>query len=236
MTAAVAELRLLSAGAAQGLVATLAPKFLADTAVALRPTFDAVGAIQEKLLAGEPCDLLITTDAMLDKLATGAYPVARTRFALGRVRTGIGVRAGDPLPDIQDRAALTRSLRAATDIFLPDPERATAGIHFVRVLERLGVHGDVASRLRPFPNGAEAMRALAECGGERPIGCTQVTEIKHTKGVTLVGALVGEFELATIYSTAVCKSALQPEIALRFAQLISGPAAKDDRAQAGFEV
>ena len=52
MTARGAEdLHVLSAGAAQGLVETLAPRFLAETGVALRTTFGAVGAIREKLLA-----------------------------------------------------------------------------------------------------------------------------------------------------------------------------------------
>ena len=117
----------------------MAPRFLADTGVSLHTTFGAVGAIREKLFAGEPCDVFILTEAMLDELAASGHVVAATRAALGRVRTGIGVRASDALPDIKDRAALERSLRAATDIFLPDPQRATAGIHFKRVLEQLGI-------------------------------------------------------------------------------------------------
>ena len=127
MTARASEsLRVLSAGAAQGLVAAVAPRFLADTGVALHTTFGAVGAIREKLFSGEPCDVLILTAAMLDELAATGHVVAATRTALGQVRTGIGVRASDASPDIKDRAALERSLRAATDIFLPDPQRATA--------------------------------------------------------------------------------------------------------------
>ncbi len=55
------DLRVLSAGAAQGLVAAMTPRFLADTGVALHTTFGAVGAIREKLFAGEPCDVLILT-------------------------------------------------------------------------------------------------------------------------------------------------------------------------------
>jgi len=211
MTARAPEdLRVLSAGAARGLVTAVAPRFLADTGVALHTTFGAVGAIREKPSNGEPCDVLILTAAMLDELAARGRVVAATRTALGQVRTGIGVRAGDALPDIKDRAALERSLRAATDIFLPDPQRATAGIHFKRVLEQLGIFADVAPRLRPHPNGATAMRAMAQSSGTAPIGCTQITEIKYADGVTLVGPLSQEFELATVYSVAVCADARQP--------------------------
>ena len=236
MTAHAAEdLHVLSAGAAQGLVTALAPRFLAETGVAMRTTFSAVGAIREKLFAGERCDALILTEAMIDELAASGYVVAATRAALGRVRTGIGVRAGDALPDITSRAALERSLRAATDIFLPDPQRATAGIHFARVLEQLGIGAEVAQRLRPYPNGAAAMRAMAQSSGTTPIGCTQMTEIKCIEGVTLVGPLPKEFELATVYSIAVCTGALQADLAQRFARLACGAAAIDVREEAGFE-
>ena len=66
---------------------------------------------------------------------------------------------------------------AATGIYLPDPPKATAGIQFVKVLETLGMAGDLASRLHPYPNGAAAMPAMAQSQGAGPVGCTQVTEI-----------------------------------------------------------
>jgi hypothetical protein len=60
----------------------------------------------------------------------------------------------------------------------------------------------VGPRCRTFPNGATAMRELAAAGTPRSIGCTQVTEIRYTEGVDLVGALPPPFELATVYTAA----------------------------------
>ncbi|HKO66576.1 MAG TPA: substrate-binding domain-containing protein [Burkholderiaceae bacterium] len=232
----VKELHLLSAGAAQGLIEALAPQFLELTGVALRATFGAVGTIREKLLAGEQCDVLLLTEPMIEQLATSGLVVQGTQAALGRVRTGIGVRSGDALPDISSRAALQSSLRAATDIFSPDPERSTAGIHLARVLDQLGIRSEVAPRVRPFPNGAAAMQALAHSRSATPIGCTQVSEIKHAQGVRLVGLLPAEFELATVYSIAVCSAAKQPSVAQRFARWLCGTEARDARVSAGFEL
>jgi molybdate transport system substrate-binding protein len=90
--------------------------------------------------------------------------------------------------------------------------------------------------MRPYPNGAAAMRALARSAGATPIGCTQITEIKHTQGVTLAGPLPSEFELATVYSVAVSADTQQPDMARRFARLLCGSEAKSVRAEAGFEV
>ena len=229
------DLHVLSAGAAQGLIEALAPRFLDQTGFALRSTFGAVGAMRERLLAGDRCDALILTEALIDQLAASGHVVADTKAALGRVRTGIGVRNGDDVPDITNRTALERSLRAATDIYLPDPQRATAGIHFARVLDQLGIHGELALRLRPYPNGATAMHALAHSNGPTPIGCTQVSEIKNTEGVTLVGPLPAGFELVTTYSIAVCSASQQRDVAERFAQWLSGTEAEQARVKAGFE-
>ena len=228
-------LHILSAGAAQGLVTRLAPKFFEETGVALRTTFGAVGAIREKLAAGERCDVLILTDALIKQLATGRHASAGTSAALGRVQTGIGVRMRDALPSIDSQAALEQSLRMATDVFVPDLRRSTAGVHFARVLQQLAILEEMTPRLRAYPNGATAMRALAQSNSRSPIGCTQVTEIKFTEGVMLVGPLPRQFELSTVYSIAVQSDARQPEAAQRFARLLSGAATASVRAEAGFE-
>jgi molybdate transport system substrate-binding protein len=151
------------------------------------------------------------------------------------VQTGVAVLDGAPVPDIRDRAGLQRALVQASGIYFPDPEKATAGIHFMKVLRSLGLDKDLASHLRPFPNGATAMREMAQSKDPKSFGCTQVTEIVITPGVRLVGPLPKEFELATAYSVAVSAKAAQPEKARHFAQLLSGPSTAEVRAACGFE-
>lgn len=79
------------------------------------------------------------------------------------------------------------------------------------------------------------MFALARALDARPIGCTQVTEIKYTPGVTLVGMLPKAFELATLYSAAVCVHAMNATLAERFVALVTGAESKALRSTAGFE-
>jgi molybdate transport system substrate-binding protein len=79
------------------------------------------------------------------------------------------------------------------------------------------------------------MRALAAATERGLIGCTQITEIRYTPGVVLVGPLPPEFELATVYTVAVCAGAREPGLARRFAERLSGPAARALRESAGFE-
>ena len=229
------DLVLLSAGAARALVEGIAQPFRRETGGAIRGQFGAVGAMREKLLAGEPCDAFVSTATMLDALEREGRIVAGSASPVGRVRTGIAVRAGARLPDVATPEALAALLRGASAIYLPDAERATAGIHFVRVLDRLGLLAALAARLRAYPNGAAAMQALALDADDGAVGCTQVTEILYTPGVALAGALPAEFELATTYSAGVCTDAASPALASAFVAWIAGERAAALRRAGGFE-
>lgn len=230
------QLNILSGGAAQSVVNALASDFRSATGYELACTFSAVGAMKAKLLAGAPANLVILTQAVLAELAASGKVLPDSCADLGQVRTGVAVRAGDPLPDIASADALRSALLAAEGIYFPDPLKATAGIHFARVLDTLGIRGEVETRLRPYPNGNTAMRELAQARGARLIGCTQVTEIKSTPGVVLVGMLPREFELATVYSAGVCANAAAPAAARRFIELLTGDASRTLRTKAGFEL
>ena len=228
-------LQLLCAGAAQGLVKALQQRFLADTGATVNAGFGAVGAIRELLLAGEPCDLMVATDAMIDSLVAEGRLQAATRQPLGRVRTGLAVRSGEPRPDVSTPEALKAALLSADAIFFPDPVRATAGIHFANVMRTLGIHDELQPRFRNFPSGAASMRELSATNTSRQIGCTQITEINYTEGIDLLGALPDRFELATVYTAAMNVHATQAEPAARFIALLAGPDSLALRKAGGFE-
>ena len=227
-------LHVLSAGAAKGLVLALQEKFSTEYGATFDSTFGAVGAIREKFLAGQPCDLIILTQAIINALAAEQRVRADTVAPLGRVYTGIAVPSTQPVPDIEDEAQLRSALLNSRGIYLPDPERATAGIHFANVLRALGIDDDVREYLRPFPNGAAAMRAMADAGEPDLIGCTQVTEINYTSVVTLAGVLPSKFELVTTYSAAVVSNADEPALAQKFAHVLTGEGSTALRVKGGF--
>lgn len=196
-------LRVLSGGAAQGLVEALRPEFEAVIACRIDGIFGAVGAMRDRLLSGGPADLMILSRALIDGLARDGHVDAGSVRDIGTVETAVAVRKGDPAPPIESADRLRAALLAADSIHFPDPAQATAGIHFASVLHRLGLSDALAARLRPAPNGATAMRALAASTSARPIGCTQATEILSTPGIDLVGPLPAGCDLETTYSCAI---------------------------------
>ena len=225
------RLRFVSAGAAHSVVAALA----AARSIDVEGSFGAVGAMRDKLLAGEACDVVILTRAQIAELAAAKRVLGDTAADMGTVATSIAVRTGETPPAVGDAASLAAALRACDGIYFPDPAKATAGIHFAEVLRKLGIMDEIAARLRTYPNGATAMRELARSTG-RVIGCTQATEILATPGVSLVAQLPPGLDLETVYAAAVASASKQQEAARHFVGLLTGESSREQRSAAGFRI
>jgi molybdate transport system substrate-binding protein len=228
----VKSIRLLSGGAAQGLVEALRPAFEASTGCRIEGAFGAVGAMRDRLLAGDPADLLILSRGLIETLVREGHAVGSSTTDIGAVETAIAVRQGDPLPGVGDPKALRAALDAADEIHFPDPELATAGIHFAKVMKELGIAR--ADKLRPAPNGATAMRALAASTARQPIGCTQATEILSTPGIAYVAPLPPGCDLATTYTGVITTRSTMPAEATALLGLLTDKSAGETRRRLGF--
>jgi molybdate transport system substrate-binding protein len=227
-------LHLLAAGASRGLVTALQPRFTAETGAELDAAFVAAGAVRERFLAGEPCDVVILTKKLLDQLGAGGLLAGKIQ-PIGVVRTGIAVPMGTPVPEVKTTVGLRTTLLASSGIYVPDPQLSTAGIHFKRVLRELGIAEQVMPNLHAFPTGATAMRNLAQATEANAIGCTQITEIIDTPGLSVAGPLPEVLGLATVYAAAVAARSVQPDVARRLVTLLSGPDSLQLRVAVGFE-
>jgi len=225
--------RILSGGAARGLVSALASAFHDETGHVIQGDYGAVGAMRDRLLAGAPADIVILTRTVIDRLVADGLADARSLADVGVVDTAIAVRAGDPAPRVDTEDALADALAAADEVYLPDPQKATAGIHFAGVLKTLDIDEDVKPHLRPHPNGETAMAALAGSEADKAIGCTQVTEILATAGVTLVGNLPDGLGLSTTYTAALPAGSAEPDAARALIALLTAPRNAPVRASCG---
>jgi molybdate transport system substrate-binding protein len=226
---------ILSGGAAAGLVRRLQPAFEAQHGCRIAGSFGAVGLMQEKLIAGDLCDLLILTDAWIAQLLAERRLDPASPRPIGVVKTGLAVKQEAPDVRVRSPEALRLLLEQAGAIYFPDPANATAGIHFMRVLEGLGLAKALDRKLRTFPSGATAMAALAQAPERDAVGCTQVTEILYTPGVRLTGLLPPPYELATTYTAAVTIVADEPTLARDLIAALTAAEAAPARSECGFE-
>ena len=225
---------ILSAGAAQAVVQNVIVDFKRDTGSDVAADFGAVGAMKAKAQSGAPVDVIVLTNTMIDELIASGF-VAAGRADLGKVGTGVAVRAGVAKPDIATADSLRAALRAASVITFPDPAVATAGKIVMVCLEKLGIAAEVENRLKFFPNGNAAMNWLALNGDAHAVGITQNTEILPIKGVTYVGPLPDEFQAKATYSAGCVAGSAQMALAKDFVSRLTSPAAKPMLAAAGYE-
>ena len=228
-------LRILSAGAAQSVAERIAAQFTRDTGREVQAAYGAVGAMQARVVGGEPVDVVILSGQLIDDLAATGHLAAGSRCDLGTVGTGVAVRAGTPLPDVTSTGTLRGHLIAATRIVCPDPAVATAGKIVMRAMELLGIGEQVRSRLQFFPNGYAAMQWLAASPGRFEMGITQNTEIRANNGVTYAGPLPDELQMKTVYAAGVAARARNQDAATDFIARFAAPAARRVLEEAGYE-
>ncbi len=111
------------------------------------------------------------------------------------------VLQGAPVPNISNPEALKQALLAAPSIAYADPARgATAGTHFAKVLDTLGLSQTLQARITVLPFGVEVIKDVSH--GKYALGVSQSSEILQHPGITMVGPLPAPLALSTRYSAA----------------------------------
>lgn len=197
--------------------------------------FGPASEMRQKVLDGEPCDVVILTDVIVGELVRSGHVVDASEGSLGFVATALAQLRGAGAPAPATAEELQRLLEGASALHVPDLERSTAGRHVAEVLRRLELWEALAPRVVETAEGGQAaMRKLAESGDAAALGCTQVTEILAVPGVEVVGELPPGYRLRTSYVAAVCARAADPERALELVQALAGTDTAALRQDLGF--
>lgn len=225
--------KVLGGGAVKAVITELAEAFRQETGRTVATAFAPMGVVRQRLSAGEPADVVIMTDALIEEMVREGVVTSGTRVDIARTGVGVGVRAGAPRPDISTPEAFRRTLLAATSIAYVDPAQgATSAVHFAAVLERLGIADAVKGKSRLMPGGYAA-EAVAE--GTAELVVHQISEILPVRGVALVGPLPRDLQKVTTYSAAVAARSAAPKAARAFIAFVARPAFKGRFAEAGLD-
>jgi len=137
---------------------------------------------------------------------------------------GVVVRAGAPLPDVSNAAALKRTLLEADSV---THTRASSGIYVALLLERLGVAAAIRAKTASFLNAQETFTHLLN-GKGRDIGFGGITEIRrwHDKGLRLVAPLPVDLQNYTTYLAARAGNPPNRKGVSAFLKFLGSPAAK----------
>jgi molybdate transport system substrate-binding protein len=227
------EVKVFSAGAVRAIVTDLAEQFRQETGHTVTFSFGTAGQTRQKLLSGEPVDVVILTDAGIDDMIKQGALAAGSREDLARTGMGVGVREGAPKPDIATSEAFKATLLNAKSLVYVDPAQgATSGVHFKSVLERLGIADVVKGKTQLVSGGYPAEKVAS---GEAELVVHQISEIVPVKGVVLVGPLPPDFQRVTVYSAGLATRSPSPAAAKAFIAFLTRPAFKPKFAAAGLD-
>ena len=227
------DVKVFSAGAVRAIVTDLAEQFRQETGTTVTFSFGTAGQTRQKLLSGEPVDVVILTDAGIDDMIRQGALASGSRADLARTGMGVGVREGAPKPDITTSEAFKTTLLKAKSLVYVDPAQgATSGVHFKSVLERLGIADAVRSKTQLVSGGYPAEKVAS---GEAELVVHQISEIVPVKGVTLVGPLPPDFQKVTVYSAGLAARSPSPGAARALVAFLTRPAFKPKLAAAGLD-
>ena len=224
------ELRLYAAAGVKSPLVELAAEYEAATGHKVICVFDTAGAVEQRFHADPEATFLVTTQVLISEAEKTGKLKDGITYRLGETVAGFAAPPGSPKPDISTPEKLKTALLSAHRIAFSDPARgATAGRHFVRVIESLGVKDEVLKKATLAQDGIETMRLVLE--EKVDLAVTQISEIVQANHDALVGPFPREFDLATMYSlwhrTSISSAAKN------FVTLMTSPASRAKLAKAG---
>ena len=197
-----AEIKALVALGIKDVVDDLGPKFEKASGNKLAIKHETLGGIVKMVQGGEIADIVIIPRQGIDVLVKDGKAAAGSVTDIARSEIVVFVRKGAPKPDVSSPDALKRALLSAKSITYGNPaDGGASGIHFAKVLERLGI----AKEMTPKTNYAKPGRDVGDmvANGKAEIGVNQLQVIMPVAGIEVAGPLPGDLQAATIFTSAI---------------------------------
>ena len=225
-------LRVFSVNGVKGVMVRLGEDFHAAIGDRVVFTFGTIGALQEKMTAGEMPDVLIAMSSAMSKAEEQGLIAKDSRVEVGRTSIGVAVKEGMPTPDISTPQAFRDTLLKAKSLASTDPYTgAASGVAFAKTLAQMGIADPVKDKTVLVAGGSVG-ELVAQ--GRVELGIQQMTELLPVKGITLLGSLPSELQSVTVYQAAVVLRTTKPEIASKFVSFVTSRQVAQRFADAGF--
>ena len=232
-TAMAVDIRVLSAGAVEAGLVTLAEQYRRETKNRVRIQFGTAPQLERRLAVGEPADVLIAPHGLMsDQLRRGKVE-SDGLLVIGRVGVGVAVRASALEPDIANLDRFKQSLLGADSIVY---NQASTGLYLEKLFDLLGIGEQLKPKTIRYANGAQVLEHVIGGRGSE-IGFGAITEIRmfEPKGVKFVGPLPAQVQNSTAYSAGVMTDAPSVDVAREFIRYLGKPEARAALAAAGIE-
>lgn len=214
-----AEIVVFSTISAKEALLELVPEFEHATGHKVNITYAGGRGLANRIREGTRGDLFIGPEEFSGPLIEEGKLLAGTRAAFARSTTALAVRAGAPKPDIGSPEKLKSALLAAASVSY---SAGASGMHFAKVMERLGIADAIAAK-RVAARPGELIGAVV-ARGEAEIGAQQVSELLPVAGIEIIGPLPAELQHTIIYGATAFPQSAQREAAQAFVSFLRSEA------------
>ena len=221
-TVRAAEVKLMSTVALSATLDEVKPRFESATGHTVTNVYGVIAELKKRIQDGETADVMLLSRAALDDLQSQGKVAAGSIVNVASSSVSVAARAGASRPDISTSDALKRTVLASKSIVYADPAKGGAsGVHFAKVLERLGIADQVKAKTILVP-GAQAAEVVSK--GEAELGVAMASEIVPIAGAQLVGPLPADLGMSLVFSAGMGPASKDPAAATALIQFITGPA------------
>ncbi len=181
------------------------------------------GEIRRRVLAGEAYDAIMVPRAVADAFAQAGKLAPGGAVPLIRIGFGLAVAANKPKPDVGTPEALKRTLLAARTVLITDPRNGgISGVHFMEVLNALGIAEAMKEKLKPAPGNA--IHAARVAAGEADLAVQAEHEIRSVPDAAFL-PYPPAFDRPMVMVGVVGAACRDPKAARHYLDFLAGPAA-----------
>lgn len=226
------EIIVMTSGAFTAPYLALVPQFELTTKIKIVTATTDMGtgpdSIPDRLLRGEPVDVVIVADAALADMIRNGQVAAGSSIPLALSAIGMAVRAGASAPDISSVAALKRTLLEAKSVAY---SASVSGRYISgELLAQLGIADELACKCMEI-KGERVGAVVAR--GDAEIGFQQISALLPVPGITYAGPLPPEVQRVSVFSAGIASHARDVDAAGALIRFLTSPAAAQAITQSG---
>ncbi|MET0678666.1 MAG: substrate-binding domain-containing protein, partial [Bradyrhizobium sp.] len=181
----------------------------------------------KRIRAGEAFDFAVLASDALRQLESDGSLVAESIVGIVESPMAMAVRAGKPLPDPLDEAAVRAAMAEAGSIGI---STGPSGAHVVALARDWGLEEQVKARIVQARPGIPVAKLLAD--GEVEIGFQQLSEMLGADGIE-VALLPESLQPKTVFAAGLCTAAAHMEAARAFISYLASAATAETKRRHG---
>jgi molybdate transport system substrate-binding protein len=216
-TAGAAEITVLTSQGCMSAVKDLAAGFEKATGNKVNVSFEAGNALNEKINANAPADLVTNTLDSFDDYVKAGKIVSGSVIEFARAGNGLAVKAGSLRRDISTPEAFKQAMLNSATI---GHTNAGTGPFNTRLFQKLGIYDMVKGKVKIITG---RLVAAAVAANDIEIGIQQTNVIQPFEGTIYLGPLPKELMEYGHFGAGQLSISKEPEVAKAFIKYITAP-------------